>query len=60
MSRQKKTRPESLQAKGRAAKSNHMVAQDRTEARALTAYYLFLVATLLYGFLILLHDHSII
>lgn len=40
--------------------SNHMVAQDRMEARVQTAYYLFLAATLLYGFLILLHDQSII
>lgn len=57
MSREKKTHP-SRQASGCARKSNHMVAQD--ERKCLTAYYLFLAATLLYGFLILLHDHSII
>lgn len=59
MQRKRETRP-SRQARGRASKNNHMVAQDRTEARALTAYYLFLAASLLYGFLILLHDQSII
>lgn len=57
MSREKKTHL-SRQANRCAAKSNHMVAQD--ERKYLTAYYLFLAATLLYGFLILLHDHSII
>lgn len=46
--------------RARAHNDNHMVAQDRMEARVQTAYYLFLAATLLYGFLILLHDQSII
>lgn len=57
MQRRKETRP-SRQARGRAQKCNHMVAQD--ERKYLTAYYLFLAASLLYGFLILLHDQSII
>lgn len=57
MQRKRETRP-SRQARGRASKNNHMVAQD--ERKYLTAYYLFLAASLLYGFLILLHDQSII
>lgn len=57
MPRKRETHP-SRQARGCAAKSNHIVAQD--ERKCLAAYYLFLAATLLYGFLILLHDHSII
>lgn len=44
--------------RARAHNNNNMVAQD--ERKCLTAYYLFLAATLLYGFLILLHDQSII
>ena len=44
--------------RARAHNNNDMVAQ--AERKCLVGYYLFLAAALLYGFLILLHDHSII
>ena len=54
-----KKRP-SRQARGRAHKSNDMVAQDRLCWRGLSAYYAFLGGVVLYGVLIFLHDAGII
>lgn len=60
MSRKRETRPAAGKHSGRVAKSNHMVAQTRADWRALSAYYAFLGAMLLYGVLIFLHDMNII
>lgn len=58
MSREKKTHLSRQANRCATHESNHMVAQ--AERKCLVGYYAFLAAMLLYGFLILLHDHSII